>query len=116
MRRCLYAVATAVFAAAGPARAGIEDGTALYRYCSATIGAFEMYCFGYVDSVVNDMRIYGSVHGYRACLPTLLEDNQRRDIIVAFLRRNPEAARSDATGLIARALAEAFPCPLGPAR
>jgi len=112
MRRRLFsAVIAIVVTAASASLAGIDDGNSLYRYCSATLGAFVMYCYGYVDSVVNDMRLYGSVAGYSACLPSVFDDSQRRDIIVAFLERYPQDRRVGATELTARAFAEAFPCP-----
>jgi hypothetical protein len=110
MRRCLSAAVIAVIAGTAPAVAGIDDGTSLYRYCNATIGAFVMYCFGYVDSVVNDMRISGSVYGYGACLPPVFGDIRRRDVIVGFLERHPRDRGDAATKLIAQAFAEAFPC------
>lgn len=110
MRRWLLVAAIAVAAGTGPARAGIDDGNSLYRYCNATIGAFVMYCFGYVDSVVNDMRLFGSVDGYGACLPPDFGDNRRRDVILAFLDRHPRDRGEGATKLIAQAFSEAFPC------
>ncbi len=101
----------------GPACAEISDGNALYRYCDATIGAFVAYCFGYLDSVVNDIRSYGSVDGFTACLPSDFGDNRRRDIIVTFLERHPgDRDSSDATELIAHAFADAFPCSTEPSR
>jgi hypothetical protein len=112
MRRCLLAAVVAILAGAGPARAGIDDGNSLYRYCNATIGAFVMYCFGYVDSVVNDMRLYGNVAGFEACLPAYFSDDRGRDVIVAFLERHPRDRRSGATVRIARALTDAYPCPI----
>jgi hypothetical protein len=112
MRRCLYAAVIAFLAGAGPAVAGIDDGNSLYRYCNATIGAFVMYCFGYLDSVINDMRIYGSVDGFAACLPTTLEDNRRRDVVVNYIARHPRDRGDGATKLIAQAFSEAFPCPV----
>lgn len=115
-RRCLVAAAIAVALGAGPARAGIKDGDSLYRYCNASIGAYVMFCFGYMDSVVNDMRTYGSVDDYRACLPDDFDDSRRRNIILPFLERHPADRHADATALIARAFAEAFPCGRRPAR
>ncbi|MGH7093015.1 MAG: Rap1a/Tai family immunity protein [Stellaceae bacterium] len=110
------AAAIAATLCAGPAHAGINDGNSLYRYCNATIGAYVMFCFGYLDSVVNDMRSYGSVDDFSACLPDDLDDSTRRDVVVAFLERHPAERRKDATALTARALAEAYPCPPGPRR
>jgi len=116
MRCSLFAAVIAIVASAGPAFAGIDDGASLFRYCDATIGAFVMYCLGYIDSVVNDMRMYGSVDGYNACLPPVFEDSRRRDVVVAFLARHPRDRDSGATELIARAFADAFPCPTEPPR
>jgi Rap1a immunity proteins len=104
------AAAIAAALCAGPAHAGINDGNSLYRYCNATIGAYVMFCFGYMDSVVNDMRSYGSVDNYRACLPDDFDDGRRRNIVVAFLERHPADRHGDATALIARAFAATFPC------
>jgi hypothetical protein len=115
IRRCLLAAVITIFAVGiGPACAEIDDGNSLYRYCNATAGAFVMYCFGYVDSIVNDMRIFGSVDGFSACLPSDFGDNRRRDIIVTFLERHPGDRDSPATELIAHAFADAFPCSTEP--
>jgi len=110
MKRRFLLGAAAAMAAATPAFAGIDDGNSLYRYCDATIGAYVMFCFGYLDSVVNDLRLYGSVDGFTACLPADFDDTRRRNIVVEFLRRNAASRRLDATGLIARAFSEAYPC------
>ena len=115
--RCLTASALIVAAAlyAGPAHAQANTaqantGRTLLQYCTATIGAYVMFCYGYIDLIVDDLHGAQNVDGYTACVPDGLEDNQRRSVVVDFLGRNPQMSNLDATSLIARSMSEAYPC------
>jgi hypothetical protein len=52
----------------------------------------------------------GPLFGFKACLPVNSSLEQSRDVVVRFLRAHPELRHLVAVSLVARALAEAFPC------
>ena len=48
--------------------------------------------------------------GFNACISSELDDPGLRNLVVKFLKDNPDLRRLGAPNLIARALAQAFPC------
>jgi Ssp1 endopeptidase immunity protein Rap1a len=93
-----------------PAPAAVKDGNALLQQCTATVGAFMEFCFGYIDAIADSLledRRLGLVDN---CFPAELDDVQLRDIVVKFLRENYDLRRLAAPGLVAQALSEAYPC------
>jgi len=107
-----FALVIGVSVTTGPARAAvIRDGDELLKYCTATIGAYMDYCFGYVDAIADLMLGRASVASVDACIPaTRPDDPTLRNIVVAYLRRAEVSRRQEAPTLVARALAEAYPC------
>ena len=95
----------------GPAAsAAVRDGNALLKQCSATIGALMTFCFGYIDAVTDAVLENDGLGNVDVCISAELDDVQLKNIVIGFLKKNPGLRRFAAPTLIARALAEAFPC------
>jgi hypothetical protein len=95
---------------AAPSLAAFRDGNGLLQLCTATIGAQMDFCYGYIDAVTDYLVVNNVMGDISACITTELDDGQLRDLVIRFLRQNPKLRRVAASELIARALAEAFPC------
>jgi hypothetical protein len=95
---------------ATPSLANFRDGDDLLRQCTATIGAEMDFCYGYIDAVTDYLLEHNVMGQFAACITRDLDDSRVRDLIVRFLQKNPALRRLGAPQLIARALAEAFPC------
>jgi hypothetical protein len=91
-------------------QAKMRDGDQLLRQCTATIGAHVNFCFGYIDAIVDLLVENNGIDGFNACISTELDDPELRNIVVKFLKDNPDLRHLGAPDLIARALAAAFPC------
>jgi len=87
------------------ASAKVRDGNQLLQQCTATIGAQMAFCFSYIDAVTDSLLANGDV-----CISREVDDTQLRNIVLQLLQTNPGLRRLSAPSLIARALAEAFPC------
>lgn len=90
--------------------AKVRDGNQLLQQCTATIGVHVNFCFGYIDAVVDLLLGNNGIDGFNACISTELDDPELRNIVVKFLKDNPDLRRLGAPNLIARALAASFPC------
>ena len=88
----------------------MRDGNRLLAQCTATIGAQMNFCFGYIDAVVDLLVENNGIDGFTACISTELDDPELRNIVVKFLKDNPDLRRLGAPDLVARALAASFPC------
>jgi hypothetical protein len=93
-----------------PALAEPRNGDELLRYCTATIGAYMLYCFGYIEAVTDSLLEKDRVGGTEACTPIAADDVQLRNLVVKFLQNNPTMRPMAAPALVARALHEGFPC------
>lgn len=47
-----------------------------------------------------------------SCVPPEVENSQIRDVLIRYLGENPTVRHASARGIMERAMAEAFPCPL----
>jgi Ssp1 endopeptidase immunity protein Rap1a len=92
------------------ASAAVRDGDALLKQCTATIGALMAFCFGYIDAVTDAVLENGGFGDVNVCISAALDDVQLKNIVVRFLERSRRDRRLPAPTLVARALAEAFPC------
>ena len=90
--------------------AKVRDGDQLLKQCTATIGAHVNFCFGYIDAIVDLLVENNGIDGFNACISTELDDPELRNIVLKFLKDNPDLRSLGAPNLIARALAAAFPC------
>jgi hypothetical protein len=105
---------------APPASAEVRniDGNSLYRHCSVTANqtspenfAMEAWaCLGYVTAIMDGLSGGNSINGKRACIPPNVNMNQVVDVAKSFITDHPETRHLLAAGLVADALAHAFPC------
>ena len=113
---CMIALASALLVF--PAHASddvlsIMDGNKLYEFCSSAATTPEWgQCTGYVqgafDQTMNDQEAYGLKW---ICMPSRGVDTvQLRDIVIKYLRDNPDQRHYVASTTIAVALTKAFPC------
>jgi hypothetical protein len=93
-----------------PCLAQVRDGNALLRECTATIGAYMDFCYGYIDAVADYLFQKHTMGEYTACVTKTPDDSQLRFVVVRFLRANPAVRHENAPELVARALSEKFPC------
>ncbi len=112
-RRILTCLLTGitVLLGAGTASAEFLSGNDLYDYCTSdkTDDVSATGCIGYVAGVA-DVLEDNPVNGFHACMPLSVSRVRARDTAVAFLTAHPEKRDRGADGLIAEALARAFPC------
>ena len=103
-------LAAALFAAllsAGPAAAGRgHTGHSLHNLCKTS----RPVCIGYISAVVDIMESTGYVHGFRACIPRGIGEARFAEVVARWLAARPRQRGQPADRLVARILAEAFPC------
>jgi len=96
------------------------DGNQLYSDCVAAEHAATEYtrCAGYVMGIMdaaaaeeNSSNSSGQIAGFRWCVPEDLRLGQMVDVVAKFLHDHPERRYYAAAGLVAHALATAWPCP-----
>jgi hypothetical protein len=98
-----------------------ENGDSLYKHCTAptasftdpTASFFRGVCAGYVIGIVDAMASPEGtpVAGVSACPPRDADIGHAVDVVTQFLASDPERGHRAATGLVAQALAQTFPCP-----
>jgi len=108
MKRLLLC-AVLVVGMAGPAGAVriFKTGNNLLAVCQDD--AKQLVCYGYVQGIADTLGA-NPIAGWRACLATNVTVGQVTDIVVAWLKANPQARHLAAHSLVAQALEEAFPC------
>ena len=94
----------------GRATADFQSGSTLLTICQDTARPMDrMQCLGYIQGI-SDVSGHNTISGWRACGPEDLTGLQAMDIVLKHLREHPEDRHLAASSLVARALAEAFPC------
>jgi hypothetical protein len=108
----IVAATLSLYAASNPADAVrvFQNGNELFTLCNNN----SLVCLGYAaaisDAMSSTQEDGGSIAGWRACEPVAVTQGQVRDVTVAFLRAHPEIRHLAAASLVAKALAEAWPC------
>ena len=69
-----------------------------------------LFCNGYITSVVDALGAPNTVNGATACFPKGVIDKQLVVVVRHYLEAHPENRQLGAIGLVADALADAFPC------
>jgi len=106
------AVVAAVMAGSAAAKAAnYFNGNQLYEACSraSNVGDFS-FCQGYVAGIAAAMSNGDTIYKRRACVPEDAELLQVMLVVWQFLSAHPETGDLRAAGLVAQALAGAFPC------
>lgn len=108
-----YAIAAALLFAATPANARetvTDDGNELLDICSKEGYFSQGYCLGYIRALSSgvDMLLY--TNKQRICYGPNITIGQVRDVVLAYLRRNPAKRNENAMVLVSWASAEAWPC------
>ena len=71
-------------------------------------------CLGYILGIADAMQAAqasgGALFGWRACVSPEIRPEQLLDVAVRFLAAHPAYAQFSASGLVANALSDAFPC------
>jgi TctA family transporter len=91
---------------------GFLTGNELLTWCSEALTArCRAYDMGIADAISLSQAFGGSLVGFRACFPPGVNSKQVEDIATRFLREHPEVRHLGAASQVAKALADAFPCP-----
>lgn len=108
-------VATCLLVAASPAssNAGIHDftGNTLYNTCRANDGPSMISCFRYIGGVVDGVSLSHPDGKEPFVIPDDASITQVRDVVVNYLRDNPDKRHWAAVVLVWNALQGAFPNP-----
>jgi hypothetical protein len=94
---------------AAPAAQALTDGGDLLKWCTQSSAAASGRCLGYLLAA-EDVLATDSIEGVRACVPRETGLQRQHRIVVDWLQANPTATAATATGLVARAYAQHFPC------
>ncbi len=94
-----------------PGAAQVRDGDALLQECTATIGAYMDFCYGYIDAVADYLFAKHATGEFTACVSRVPDDPRLRFVVVQYLRDHPELRQLSAPELVARALSEKYRCP-----
>ncbi len=110
MRLRTWLWATVVAGLAGPANAnGLLDGAQLFRDCQADTASGQGFCLGYTSGIA-DILVHRPVNGFKVCFVEKVSAGQIKDVVSKWLKDHPERRQYGAPGLVANALAEAYPC------
>ena len=98
-----------------PAAAYYHDGQKLYSDCMKgeqkgqdTLIPFGL-CSGYITGIVDMIEILRASRDKDHCIPSRLEKGTLKDIVVKYLRDNPEKRTQSAAIVVNLAIYEAFP-------
>ena len=113
-------VAAALFFAPANARADkapqiehMANGSVLLSYCARSTRFSQSACLGYIAGISDamiDRRIIGKGAAYQACIPREVTAGARAAKVIPWLTRHVDDLHKPAAGLVAQALAAAFPC------
>ncbi len=114
-RMGLPVVLLAAVLTAGPLRAEVgvtfASGEKFHAWCTGQSKALQNFCMTYVAGVA-DVLAFSPVGTIRACLPkgeATIGQAVRK--VKDWMEANPDEMRFSAVSIVARALADAYPCP-----
>ena len=109
MRSIILSLAICV--ASSAVAAEYVSGNRLYEHCGKSgLDAGRDLCIGYVSAIADVMADGDSVDGYRACVPGAITAGQLQDLLFDHLDTYRLYRHHNASRVVARFLAETFPC------
>jgi len=123
MMKLLFGTLLVLAAAAGTARAerfSAIDGGRLVNLCTSRDKGVVEDCTAYINGVSDTFGFYqnlrpadgskgGKLPAY-ICLPAAITGVQMRDAVVSWAKAHPESLRLQASGVVLRAMHDAFRC------
>ena len=104
-------LALAICLSASSAGATFVSGNLLYHHCGKpALEAGHAICLGYISAIADAMEDKATVDGFRACIPSAAEAGQLQDQLFRHLDTYPLYRHYNASTIVARFLAETFPC------
>ena len=97
-----------ILLASSAARADVQQGLHIFSACR---GVNVHFCQGYITAIADEMSGGLEFRKYRACIPKDVSLGQMRQGVTKWLGDHPEYHHDPGAGLVAEALARAFPCP-----
>ena len=96
-----------------PATAGFLTGNALYSDCTAREVVANARCAAYIVGVHDDFMLERTIEGAPSeCTPNGTTAGQLTDVVVRYLRENPETRNLSAALLVRLAIVKGWPtCP-----
>ena len=115
MRALIASVVVAASVLAGADEAVGYSGNELWADCQNQKPvileyATDAWCASYIRAVADVMSWGDSVSSRRACFSSGIAVGQTRDVVVKWLKANPQERNLAAHSLVALALSKAFPC------
>ncbi len=103
------ALVLACLAVAGAAHAQRASNVGAKTLLTACTGKQTEVCDAYLDGFGDSIRASGKDHAL-ACIPSAVTGTELRDVVVQWLRSNPQAQHDVAEKATRLALQKAYPC------
>ncbi len=85
-------------------------GNELHAFCQSDKLSRKYACVGYITGIADVLAEGIAVDGRRACISMGTTNARLTDVVKYWLEQHAEARHRNAPGLVAEALAEAYPC------
>ena len=101
--------AAIIVATIAPAKASYMTGNELLEECTGNVGK-QMSCLGYIEGVSDSLDLGRANNSRSGCVADGVTAGQLQDVVIRYLRNNPEKRNFDASVLTVIALGEAWNC------
>ena len=106
-----FIVALAIYTSASSVWAAVVSENLLYQHCGkSALEAEQALCIGYISAISDVMESGDPVGGFRACVPSVANLEQLQGLLFRHLDTNLLYRHYNASTIVARFLAETFPC------
>ena len=88
-----------------------DDGNELLTLCNSGYDFSQGMCLGYVRGLSVGVDMMLALQDKKICYPSNITVGQMKDVVAAYIRRNPDKRHESNLILFMRATIEAWPCP-----